>query len=304
VRALMAVVKDAFNGWSEHRALRMGASLAYYTVFSLGPMLLIAIVIAGAVFGREAASNQVFETLKDLMGPSGADVAQKAIAGASQEGASILASIVGGVTLLFGASGVFSELNQALNDIWSVTLRKVGMWNTLRERFLSMTMVLGVGFLLLVSLLLTAALGVIGRWLEGWLPGGEAIWQVVNFIVSFALISFLFAAIFKYVPDIKVRWREVLIAGAVTSLLFSLGKLGLGLYLSKGAVGSAYGAAASLIVLLVWVYYSAQILFFGAELSRALTLAARAKVTPARMADGVRPKLTDSQMPPAWPKPT
>lgn len=265
----------------------MGAALAYYTVFSIGPLVLIAVAIAGLVFGRDAAQNEIFHTLKGLVGASGADVIQAAVQGASKQRTGILMTIVGTAVLLFGASGVFGELHAALNNIWSVKLRRVGIIGTVRERFLSLTMVLGVGFLLLVSLVLTTALAIVGKWLASWLPGGEVLWQAVNFAISLGVIAVLFALLFKFVPDVKQRWREVLIAGAVTSVLFSLGKLGLGLYLGKSNVGSAYGAAGSLIVLLVWIYYSAQIVYFGAELSRALAAAAHVDVAPARIAKSV-----------------
>ncbi len=322
IKRILRVAKDAGRGWSQHKAPRMGAALAYYTAFSIGPLLLIAIAIAGLVFGREAAAGEVFNTLQGLIGSSGASVVQKAIEGASKQGATIWASILGVITLLIGASGVFAELHQALNDVWSVQLEKKGIWTTLRKRFFSLTMVLGVGFLLLVSLLLTTALGVVGRWLSHTLPGGEALWQVINFAISLGIVSLLFALLFKYVPDIKIGWREVLYAGVLTSLLFTIGKTLLGLYIGKGKVGSAYGAAGSLIVLLLWVYYSAQILYFGAELSRALAATWHARVEPARMAESVsshvatpvekkeeketqkKKKETGVGPHPPWPKPT
>lgn len=313
-RTIVAVMKDAFAGFSEHNAARMGASLSYYTVFSIGPLLLIAIAVAGMVFGREAAQNEVFDTLKGFLGASGADVVQNAVQSASKKSSSILATIVSVALLLVTASGVFAELHTAMNDMWGVKLKKSTIWRAVRSRFLSMTMVFGVAFLLLVSLLISTVLGVVGKWLSETLPGGETLWQIINFGISLAIIAVLFAAMFKYVPDLRMRWREAFIGGAVTSLLFTLGKLGISLYISKGDVGSGYGAAGSLIVLLIWVYYSSQIVFFGAEICRAIVVAREAPVRPARMAESVQPQvITEDEKKkkneymgphPPWPRPT
>jgi membrane protein len=281
----VAVLRETVDRWFDHKAPRMGGALSYYTAFSIGPLLLIAISLAGILFGPEAARNEVFQQLRGIAGDDAARAIQDAVQGAHKESTSILASIVGVVSLLIGATGVFGELHDALNTIWGVEAKAhQGILKILRERFLSFTMVLGTGFLLIVSLVLTATLSFVGKWLSGSLPGGEALWQVVNSVVSFVLISLVFALILKYVPDIRVRWREVLIGGFVTGLLFTLGKLGLGLYVGKAAVASTYGAAGSLLVLLLWVFYSAQILYFGAELSRALAKAAGVEVKPRRTA--------------------
>jgi membrane protein len=181
----------------------------------------------------------------------------------------IVSSIVGIVVLLFGASGVFGELQAALNTVWEVQPKPDrGLWGMIKDRFFSFTMVLGVGFLLLVSLLLSAALSAVGRFLSERLPGGEALWQVLNFVISLGVVTSLFALIFKVVPDVKIEWRNVWIGAAVTALLFTLGKFLLGLYLGKASFASMYGAAGSLVVLVVWVYYSAQILFLGAEFTQ------------------------------------
>lgn len=279
-----AVLRGTVDRWFDHKAPRMGAALAYYTAFSVGPLLLIAISLAGLLFGPEAARNEVFQQLRGIAGDDAARAIQDAVQGADKESTSILTSLVGLVMLLFGATGVFGELHDALNTIWGVEAKAQGLLTILRERFLSFTMVLGTGFLLIVSLVLTAALGFLGKWLSSSLPGGEVLWQIVNGVVSFAVISLVFALILKYVPDIRVRWREMLVGGFVTGLLFSVGKLALGLYVGKVALASTYGAAGSLLVLLLWVFFSAQILYFGAELSRALTKAAGVEVKPRRTA--------------------
>jgi membrane protein len=282
-KRILAIAGDAFDGWVDHKAQRMGAALSYYTAFSIGPMLLIAIAITGFIFGQDAARNHVFEALRHEIGSSAATVVQEAVKGAAKPASSIIASIVGVIVLLFAASGVFGELHDAMNTIWGVKMKEnQGLKNFIVERFMSFAMVLGTGFLLLVSFVTTAILSAVGSAMSERLPGGEFLWQVVNFVLTFGIITLLFASLFKYVADIRVRWREVLMAGAVTSLLFSLGKLALGLYIGKTGVESSYGAASSLIVLLVWVYYSSQILYFGAELARALTVAAKVKVVPAR----------------------
>ena len=282
----LAVLKDAGNGWLEHKAPRMGAALSYYTVFSIGPLIVIAIAVAGAVFGQDAAQNRIFDQLKQLLGGSAATVVQDAVKGASKPGSSVVATVLGVVTLLIGATGAFGELHEGLNTIWGLQVKpNASVKAFVVERFLSFTMVLGTGFLLLVSLIMTTALAVTGKWLSGALPGGEVLWQGINFVISLAVISLVFTLLFKYLPDIRIRWLESVVAGAVTALFFSLGKFGLGLYIGKAQVASAYGAAGSLIVLLVWVYYSAQILYFGSEVSRALAKELGTKVVPARQAE-------------------
>jgi membrane protein len=254
--------------WMRHDAATMAASLAYYAVFSIAPLLLIAISVAGLVFGHDAAQGQVMTELQGLLGPDSARAVEHLLQSASRPREGISAGLLGIVMLLLGASGVMGQLQTSLNRIWEVTAQhRGGLRGMLRDRFLSFTMVLGVGFLLLVSLLASAAMAAFGKYTGDRLPFGETLLHTLNLAVSFGVITFLFALIFRYVPDIHVPWRDVWLGAAVTSLLFTIGKFAIGLYLGKSTLASSYGAAGSLVVLLVWVYYSAQILFFGAELT-------------------------------------
>jgi len=261
--------RQAFTEFGEDKAQRLGAALAYYTIFSLAPLLLVAIAIAGMVFGREAAQGQIFGQLHGVLGPQAAQAVQEMVKGAAKPKSGTIATVVGIVTLLFGAAGVFGQLKDALNTIWNVEPKKTGgIMTMIKDRFLSFAMVFGVGFLLLVSLVLDAAVAAAGKFVGDRLPGGEALWQGVQLVVSLAVITLLFALIFRYLPDIHPTWRDVWFGAIFTGVLFVLGKFALGLYLGKSAVGSSYGAAGSLVVLLLLVYYSAQILFFGAEFTQ------------------------------------
>jgi membrane protein len=262
--------KDTASEWSEDNAMRLGASIAYYTAFSLAPLIVIAIAIAGFFFGAEAAQGEISSTMEGLVGKTGADAVESMVKGAQQkkEGG-VLATVLGIATLLFGASGVFVELKSSLNEIWDVETKSgTGVWGWMRTRFLSFAMVFAIAFLLLVSLMVTAMLSAVGGWMESALPGGEALWQIVNMVISFAVVAGLFALLFKYLPEIEVGWRDVLIGAVVTAALFTIGKYGLGVYLGKGSVGSVYGAAGSLAIVLLWVYYSALIFLFGAEFTQ------------------------------------
>jgi len=261
--------KQAFTEFGEDKAQRLGAALAYYTIFSLALLLLVAIAIAGMVFGREAAQGQIFGQLHGVLGPQAAQAVQEMVKGAAKPKSGTIATVVGIVTLLFGAAGVFGQLKDAMNTIWNVEPKKTGgIMTMIKDRFLSFAMVFGVGFLLLVSLVLDAAVAAAGKFVGDRLPGGEALWQGVQLVVSLAVITLLFALIFRYLPDIHPTWHDVWFGAIFTGVLFVLGKFALGLYLGKSAVGSSYGAAGSLVVLLLWVYYSAQILFFGAEFTQ------------------------------------
>ncbi|MFN8498322.1 MAG: YihY/virulence factor BrkB family protein [Anaerolineae bacterium] len=270
VSKIFGLLKDTFSEFSEDKAPRLGASLAYYTVFSLAPLLVIAIGIAGVVFGAQAAQGQIMNAIGGLVGEQGAEGIQAMVAGASrQPSGGIIATIIGLVALLFGASGVFGALQDSLNTMWEVQPKPGrGILGMIKDRFFSFSMVLGTGFLLLVSLIISAGLSAVGAWLGNALPGGEALWQVINFIVSLAVITVIFALLFKYIPDAKIAWRDVWVGAFITALLFTIGKFAIGLYLGHSAFGSSYGAAGSLLVLLLWVYYSAQILFFGAEFTQ------------------------------------
>lgn len=287
-RALFELLKETYNDWSEDKASRLAAALAYYTAFSVAPLLLITIAIAGLVFGREAAQGQVYAQLEGLLGSGAASAIQTGIAQSGQTGAGTISAIIGIATLIWSASNVFAQLQEALNTVWEVQPDpNAGILATLKRRFLSMTMVLGIGFLLLVSLVLSAAISAVGNFFGNLLPGGAILWQAVNFLLSLALITLLFAAIYKILPDATVDWGDVWIGAVVTALLFTVGKLLIGLYLGHASVGSTFGAAGSLLVFLVWVYYSAQILFFGAEFTQVYARRYGSRIVPAEGAVSV-----------------
>lgn len=291
LKLALAIAKDAGDGWLTDNCTRLGASLSYYTVFSIGPLILIAVAVAGIFFGKDAAQKQIYETLGSFVGSNGASAVAEVAKGAAQTSTSVIATIVGILTLVFGATGVFGELHSALNSIWKVEPKQgKSIWAFFRERVLSFAMVMSVGFLLLVSLLTTAVLSAVGDWLSSHLPGGAVLWQVVNFVLSLFIISGIFGLIFKFVPDIHLPWKPIFPAAVVTGILFSLGKFALGFYIGKTNVASSYGAAGSLIVVVVWVYYSAQILYFGAELVRAQVADDHIQVEPKAIAQAVQPK--------------
>jgi membrane protein len=266
---LLSIVKETGKDWSDDNASRLAAALAYYSLLSLAPLIVISIAVAGVFFGDDAARGRVAGELGAIVSGPAAEGINSVVESARAPAAGVLGTIVGVVTLFVGASGVFGELKGSLNAIWEVAPKPGrGILGEIKARFVSFTMVLGVAFLLLVSLVLSSVLSAAGDLFAGALPGGEALWQGVNFCLSLAVITSLFALIFKFVPDAKVEWRDVWLGAFVTALLFSIGKLALALYLGKSAVGSAYGAAGSVIALVVWVYYAAQILLLGAEFTQ------------------------------------
>ena len=266
---LTYLVRQTFKEWQEDNASRLAAALAYYTIFSIPPLLIIAIAIAAQIFDQTAVQQQITNQMQGLIGDSGAQVVEAILENSGQAGESVLATIISVVTLLLGASGVFGELHSTLNAIWEVQARPGrGILGTIKDRFFSFTMVLGVGFLLLVSLVVSAGLAAVNEFITGALPGVVILAQAINFLVSFGIITVLFALVFKVVPDVRIAWRDVWVGAVVTAFLFTIGKFAIGLYLGNSAPGSTYGAAGSLIVLLLWVYYSAQILFLGAEFTQ------------------------------------
>lgn len=284
-KTMWQLAKDTVKGWSDDNATRLAAALAFYTVLSIAPLLVVAVAVAGLVFGEDAARGKIAHELAAIVGPSAGEGIQTLLTHAKEPDEGILGSIVGVVVLLFGASGVFGELQSALNTIWEVEPKPGrGVLGVLRDRFFSFSMVMGVAFLLLVSMVLSALLSAVGEFFSSSLPGGEALWQVVNFVTSFAVIAFLFALLFKVVPDVKVAWRDVWPGALATALLFAIGKFGLGLYLGRASVASPYGAAGSVVVLVIWVYYAAQILFLGAEFTRVYARHRGARVEPTKNA--------------------
>ncbi|HKE14310.1 MAG TPA: YihY/virulence factor BrkB family protein [Kofleriaceae bacterium] len=284
-RDVWHLVKQTFIEWNDDNASRLAAALAYYTIFSLAPLLVITIGLAGMVFGDDAVQGHVVTQLEGYIGSRGATFVQDMIVASRKPGHSLAATVIGVVVLLFGAAGVFRQLQDALNAIWEVTPRPGRGWRgLLLDRALAFVMVLGTGLMLLLSVGLSAAFATLGSYLSQLLPIPESALHALNFAVSFALITVLFAFIFKVVPDAVVAWRDVWIGAALTALLFAVGTLLIGLYLGKSGVTSTFGAAASLAILLVWIYYSAQILFLGAEFTQVYAGWRERQIRPARRA--------------------
>ena len=268
MKSYWSLARESVNSFMEDKALRLSAALAYYSIFSIAPLLIIVIAVAGFFMGEDAVRQQIQQQLKDYVGPQGT-AAITSMVGAHKQGTSIIATIIGVVVLLFGASGVFGQLQDSLNAIWGVELKPGrGFWYLIKSRFLSFAMVLGIGFLLLVSMVITAILSALTGALGNVLPMAGFVAHLVNFIASFVVTTLLFAAIFKVLPDARVRWREVWMGAVFTALLFTIGKYVFAWYLGRAAVASSYGAAGSLVVVLLWVYYSSVILFFGAEFTK------------------------------------
>lgn len=271
-KTLWRLITRAFEEWLHDQAPLQAAALAFYTIFAIAPLLIISISVAGLLFGEEAARGEIFEQIRFLVGEDGARAVETVMENAARPAASIPAAAIGLLVLLFGASGVFGQLQQALNAVWHVQPKEGrGFWGILRDRFVSFTMVVGVGFLLMVSLLLSAALHGFARFLNEQWPGSASMIQALNVAVSYGVFTALFAMMYKVLPDIRMRWRDVWFGAAITAALFALGKYLIGLYLGRSSLGSTYGAAGSLVIVLVWVYYSSQVLLFGAEVTKVLT---------------------------------
>jgi membrane protein len=264
---IWTLIKTAVNSWLDDYAPSMGAALAYYTMFSIAPLLLIVISVAGLVFGVEAARGEIFFQLRGLMGEEGAAAVQGLVQSASKPSEGVAATTVGVLLLLVGATTVFAELQDALDRIWRAPERprSAGILGLLRSRLLSFGMILAIGFVSMVSLVASAALSALGKWWAPFFGAWALLLQVVNFVVSFALTAAVFALIYKFMPRVRIAWHDVTIGAVVTALLFTIGKLLIGLYIGKSGVTSSFGAAGSLAVVLIWVYYSAQIFLLGAE---------------------------------------
>jgi membrane protein len=268
-RVVWSLLVETVFEWSEDRAPRLGAALAFYTVFALAPGLIVIIALAAFLLGQEAAQGQIIDQVEDLIGVAGAQAIQAAIESARSAGGSLVATGLGALTLLFGLWGVFGELQDALNTIWGVTARPWrGVIGAVKERFWSFTLVVGIGFLLLVSLAASAWLAAVGKFFAQLSPLPVAVMETANALLSFVTITLMFAVIYKLLPDVRITWRDVWVGAAVTALLFTIGKSLIGLYLGRSTVASVYGAAGSLIVILLWIYYSAQVVFFGAEFTK------------------------------------
>jgi membrane protein len=261
------MVKEAATAWVADYAPSMGAALSYYSVFSLAPLLLIVISVAGLVFGEEAVRGEVFAQLQGLLGADASQAVEGLLASVSEKDEGVLGTAIGLVLLLIGATTVFGELQDALDRIWRAPARdrSGGLWGLVRARLLSFGMILGVAFLLMVSLIFSAAVAAMGKWWSGAFGSWEVVAQLVNLVVGFALTTVVFAMIYKFMPRVSVKWRDVWLGAAVTAVLFTLGRFLIGLYIGKSGIASGFGAAGSLIVVFVWVYYSAQIFLIGAE---------------------------------------
>ena len=286
-------LKQTFQEWLQDKAPQLGAALAYYTVFSLAPLVLVVLAIVGVIFRDDPAGawDKITEQMGYFLDPSAVQVVQSIAQKASQPGKSTLATLIGVALALFGASGVFGQLQDALNTIWGVKAKPGrGVWGFLRSRFLSFAMVAGICFLLLVSLAIEALLKGFSHYVQSVLPGGIVIALTVYVVFDFAVVVLLFAMIFKFLPDVQIQWRDVWMGAVMTAILFGIGKWLLGFYLGSGAVGSAYGAASSLITLLLWVYYSSQILLFGAEFTQVYASRAGRGLKPAKYAVRVETK--------------
>jgi membrane protein len=272
-RDVRSIVYQAIAGWLDHNAASMGAALAFYTLFAIAPILVIAMAAAGYVFGPKVAETEVLEQLSALIGNTGANAVRDLLLSAHYSDQKGFAAAVGIVTLLVGATSVFAELQNTLDRIWNTPKEKnaVVWWQFIRRRILSIGLVLGVGFLLLVSLVASAVLAAVESMLGSFMPQWSVILPVMDLTLSFAMTTLLFAMIYKYVPREAIAWGDVWIGAVVTALLFTVGKFLIGIYLGKSSFNSAYGAAGSLVVLLLWIYYSAQIFLLGAEFTRAVT---------------------------------
>lgn len=291
LKPALSLLKESFKEWKEDDALSLGAALAYYTIFSIAPLLLIVIAVAGFVWGREAVQGQLVGQVDQLIGKEGGVAIQTMIANAAKQGqgSGILATIIAAVTALFGATGVFAQLQKALNQIWNVEAKPgSGILSFLKTRVASFGMILGIGFLLLVSLVVSAGLSAVDTYMTSLMPGAEVLFTILNFVVSMALITLLFAMIYRFLPDVRIAWRDVWVGAAFTALLFTIGKFLIGLYLGRSSVSSVFGAAGSLVVVLLWIYYSTQILFFGAEMTQVYARHRGSQILPDEHAVKVR----------------
>jgi membrane protein len=270
-KQLFRLAVQAVKSWSNDYAPSMGAAISYYTVFSLAPLLVIVIAVAGAVFGREAVQGQISAQLGGLMGPSGAEMIEGLVAAASDTDRGLVAGLIGFFLLLVGATTVFAELQSALDRIWKVPESKKpsGIFGMLRARLMSFGLILGVAFLLMASLVVSAVLAAVGNWIGGLMPGWEVTLHVLNIAVSLTILTVLFAMIFKLMPSTDVGWSDVWFGAFVTAILFEVGKVLIGLYIGKSGMNESFEAAGSLVILLAWVYYAAQIFLLGAEFTKA-----------------------------------
>jgi membrane protein len=289
-KGIWNLLKQTFTGFSNDRIVKLSAALAYYTVFSIGPMIIVIIYIAGLVYGRDAIQGNVFHQLQSLVGADAAAQIQQMIKNAALNGSGPLAATIGVVTLVLGATSVFAEIQDSINFIWSLKPKpKKGWLKMIMNRLLSFSIIVSLGFILLVSLVLNGLIEALMNRLQARFPNVTVVvLYIVNLLLTFAVITTLFAVIFKVLPDALIKWKDVMIGSMVTAVLFMIGKFGITLYIGKSNVGSTYGAAGSLVVLLLWVYYSAIILYFGAEFTKAYATDYGSQIRPSQYAVWVK----------------
>jgi membrane protein len=290
MRRTWLLLKKSFWAWANENALEWGAALAYYTAFSIAPLLVISLTITGFFYQGDSLAY-INQQISNLVGANAAKAVTGAIGSMRNSDGGTIASVISIVMLLIGASSVFGQLQAVLNRIWGVKPKPGSFWKDLfKQRITSFAMVIGVGFVLLVSLVLSAVLAIVTDYFSFLLPGADFLWQALDFLVSFLIVTFVFALIFKIVPDVHVQWRDVWLGAVITSILFSLGKTAIAYYLGRSGVESAYGAAGSMLVMLLWVYYSSQILFFGAEFTKLHSEDNGTRVRPMKGVDAVSPQ--------------
>ncbi len=298
-KAIWGLLRTAAESWVADNAPRLGAALSYYTVFAISPLFIIVIFIASLWFKKSAVQAALFGELARLVGRQGAHAIQNALNTATPHLQGKLASAIALGTLILSATGLFMELQGAMNTVWGVEEKSgQGVWGFIKNRLLSFAMVVGIGFLLLVSLVISAGLASLAKYFSALVPGLGELTLILNGLASFGIITLLFAMIFKVLPDVKIAWRDVWVGAAVTAILFTAGKFLLGFYLASNSTVSAYGAAGSLVLMLLWVYYSAQILFFGAELTQAYANKFGAKLEPKENARWRSPQESDHKLKP------
>lgn len=285
LKTIWEILKETFTEWSEDKASRLAAALAYYTVFSLAPLLIIVIVAVGAVFGQSAVEGQIVSQIEGTVGENGAQLIETMLKSISERGSGVLATVIAIVTVLVGATGVFNQLQDALNTIWEVAPKpERGLLGMLQDRLISFLMILGMGLLLIATFILSAGLAAIEGFLGDLVPDFFNLLQFGNSAISFGLTVLLFGMIYKVLPDVQISWRDVWIGATVTAVLFTIGRYLIGLYLTRSSVTSAYGAAGSLIIILLWVYYSAQIILLGAEFTQVYARKMGSQILPAKNA--------------------
>ena len=286
--SLIVLIPEAVKEWQKDKVSLLAAALAYYTVFSLAPLLILATASVGSIFGADAVRGEIVGQIEALIGNEGAKLIETALVNTSKPEINSMASLFGIAVLLIGASGIFIQLQEALNIVWQVQVKpRRRIWQFIRKRLLSFSMVLASSFLLLVFLTISSILAALSHWETPFLPGLTLFWESLNFLLSFGIVTLLFALTYKYVPDVKIFWRDVWVGAIFTAFLFAIGKSILGLYLGRTSFSSIYGAAGSLVVILAWVYYSAQIFLFGAEITQVYARKYGSEIIPAGHAQAI-----------------